>query len=69
MLNRLQAQIDMFNADSRLAYDLSLSAGIAGYESTSPLKLEEMLAEADRALYARKRGRRSTTRIRTPRQV
>ena len=69
MLNRLQAQIDAFNADSRLAYDLSLSAGIAGYESTSPLKLEEMLAEADRALYARKRGRRSTTRIRTPRQV
>jgi two-component system cell cycle response regulator len=69
MLNRLQAQIDTFNADSRLGYDLSLSAGIAGYESTSPLKLEEMLAEADRALYARKRGRRSTTQIRTPRHV
>jgi diguanylate cyclase (GGDEF)-like protein len=67
LLNRLQSHIDTFNADSPLAYDLSLSAGIAGYEFNSPLKLEDMLAEADRALYVRKRGRRSTTRIRAPR--
>jgi two-component system cell cycle response regulator len=68
LLTRLQTQIDLFNADSRLAYDISLSAGVAGYEFTCPMKIEEMLAEADRALYVRKRGRRSTTRIRALRQ-
>lgn len=31
-------------------------AGVADYEFTRPLTIEEMLAEADRALYARKRG-------------
>ena len=64
LLNRLQTQVDLFNADSRLAYDISLSAGVAGYEFTSPLKIEEMLAEADRALYARKRGVPVDDRIR-----
>ena len=63
---RLQQQLDRFNASSRLAYDLSLSVGIVGYDFTSPLTLEQMVVEADQALYVRKRGRRSSARIRTP---
>ena len=59
LLQRLQRQLDAFNAESALPYELSLSAGIAAYDAASPLGLEEMLAEADLALYARKRGRRS----------
>ena len=64
LLNRLQQQLDQFNRDSRLPYDLSMSAGVAGYEFTCPLTLEEMLAQADQALYAKKRGRRVKARMR-----
>lgn len=67
LLGRLQYHLDAFNSDSCLPYELSLSAGVVGYDFTSPLALEDMLAEADQALYVRKRGRRSSTRIRTPR--
>lgn len=66
LLTRLQSHVDAFNAGSRLPYELSFSAGVAGYDFTSPLSLEQMLADADEALYTRKRGRRSTTRIREP---
>ena len=66
LLQRVQRQLDEFNAESRLPYELSLSAGVIAYDFTSPLTLEEMLAEADQALYVRKRGRRKTTRLRSP---
>jgi two-component system, cell cycle response regulator len=66
LLQRVQRQFDEFNAESRLSYELSLSTGVKAYDSTSPLTLEEMLAEADQALYLRKRGRRKTTRLRSP---
>jgi two-component system, cell cycle response regulator len=67
LLSRLQYHLDAFNADSRLPYELSLSAGVVGYDFTSPLALEDMLAEADQALYVRKRARRSSALIRTGR--
>jgi diguanylate cyclase (GGDEF)-like protein len=66
LLRRVQRQLDEFNAESRLPYELSVSAGVMAYDFTSPLTLEEMLAEADQALYVRKRGRRKTTRLRSP---
>jgi two-component system cell cycle response regulator len=64
LLTRLQQQLDLFNRDSRLAYEISLSAGVAAFEFTCPLRLDEMLAQADQGLYAKKRGRRSKARMR-----
>jgi two-component system cell cycle response regulator len=64
LLQRLQRQVAQFNRESRLPYDVSFSAGVAGFDHASPLSLEEMVEQADQALYAEKRGRRSTTRIR-----
>lgn len=65
LLRRLQSHLDAFNDDSRLPYDLSLSSGVVGYDFISPLTLEAMLAEADRALYVEKRRRRSSIRLRS----
>ncbi|HYC31033.1 MAG TPA: diguanylate cyclase [Gemmatimonadales bacterium] len=59
LVTRLEQHLAEFNRRSRLPYALAMSAGVSGYEFTSPLSLEEMLAEADRALYARKRARRA----------
>lgn len=67
LLDRLERHLDYFNEDSPLPYEVSLSAGVAGYDFTSPLTLEEMLAQADQALYVRKRGRRASARLRTQR--
>jgi two-component system cell cycle response regulator len=65
LLHRLQRQFDQFNRESRLPYELSVSTGVMAYDFTSPLTLDEMIAEADQALYVRKRGRRMTPRLRS----
>jgi two-component system, cell cycle response regulator len=64
LLQRLQRHLDEFNAESPLEYELSMSVGVAGYESNSPLTLGDMLGQADEELRTRKRGRRSTVRLR-----
>jgi diguanylate cyclase (GGDEF)-like protein len=69
LLLRLRRQVDQFNLGSRLPYDVSLSAGVAGFDHASRLALEEMIDQADRALYAEKGRRRSTTRIRVPQPI
>jgi two-component system cell cycle response regulator len=63
LLQRLQRYLDELNAGPTRGYALSLSVGVAGYESTSPLTLHEMLEQADQDLRIRKRGRRSSVRL------
>ena len=62
---RLRHDLDRFNERSGLPYRLSLSAGVTGYDWTCTAPLEQRLADADRALYAVKGGRRSSARIHT----
>ena len=57
---RLASRIAELNARPGRPYDLSLSIGIAHFAASPMPELEEMLAEADRELYAEKRKRRAT---------
>jgi two-component system cell cycle response regulator len=64
LVQRLGEAFEEFDILSPLPYRLSLTAGAVVYDPEGPLSLDAMLADADRALYERKRGRRSTGVIR-----
>ena len=48
-------------------YELSLSIGSATFDPERPCTIEELMEQADRAMYANKRARRAQPRLRTPR--
>jgi two-component system, cell cycle response regulator len=52
--NRLQENLERYNAQNKL-YDLSMSFGVARFNSQNKLSLEELIAQADEALYEHKR--------------
>jgi diguanylate cyclase (GGDEF)-like protein len=52
---RLQANLEAHNASSNGLYNLSLSLGMARFHPDRPASLEELLAQADAAMYAQKR--------------
>jgi diguanylate cyclase (GGDEF)-like protein len=54
---RLDEALQRFNGGGTRPWSLSLSAGIALLDLSRPTPLEHALAEADRSLYAHKRGR------------
>lgn len=55
---RLQSKLtDCAGAESR--YSLSLSVGVAHFDSGNPMALDELMRQADIALYRNKRGERS----------
>jgi diguanylate cyclase (GGDEF)-like protein len=58
LTERLQANLQRRNAQPDRRYQLSLSLGVAAYDPARPASIEELLAQADAALYAQKRGRR-----------
>ena len=56
LIHRLQENLEARNAREGRRYELSLSVGLARYDPERPCSIEELLAQADRAMYERKRG-------------
>ena len=59
LTDRLQEQFDAHNALSSRPYSLSVSVGVANFEDDR-YTIEELMAQADRAMYEEKRGKPST---------
>ena len=59
MTTRLQSNLKHQNSQNRY-YQLSLSVGIAQFDPNQVTSLEEMIVEADKALYENKRKKRAT---------
>jgi len=59
ILSRLQKNIDLVNATKGNRYTISLSIGTACYNPSYPLSIDELLIEADREMYSKKKGKRS----------
>ena len=58
LLDRLRERFSEFNRTSREPYQLAVSIGMARHDGDSRIRLEDLLAEADNAMYEEKRGRR-----------
>jgi two-component system cell cycle response regulator len=58
LLDRLRERFREFNRTSREPYQLAVSIGMARHDGDSRIRLEDLLAEADNAMYEEKRGRR-----------
>lgn len=58
--HRLAHNVEIRNRSAAREYDLSVTAGIAAFDPQHAAGIEELIAEADRALYALKRARRQT---------
>jgi diguanylate cyclase (GGDEF)-like protein/PAS domain S-box-containing protein len=56
---RLQENFDTSNASKVRPYNLALSVGIAHFDDQQNYSIEELMAEADRAMYEDKRRKRS----------
>ncbi|HEX9780557.1 MAG TPA: diguanylate cyclase [bacterium] len=57
LLGRIEERLRLRNAGAGATYALSLSLGAARFDPAAPRTLEELMREADAALYARKRSR------------
>jgi diguanylate cyclase (GGDEF)-like protein len=57
MLDRITMQMDEFNAARCRKYPLSISFGVAYYDPKLPCDLDELLDEADRAMYEQKQAK------------
>jgi diguanylate cyclase (GGDEF)-like protein/PAS domain S-box-containing protein len=58
LLERFQSQIGLFNQKRERPFHLSLSVGTLWVEASSSLSLEEMVREADKRMYEKKREKR-----------
>ena len=56
LTTRLHERLEARNAREGRRYKLSLSVGLARYNSEHPCSIDELLAQADRAMYEQKRG-------------
>ncbi len=56
LATRLQENLEARNARGDRRYKLSLSVGIARYDSEHSCSIDELLAQADRAMYEKKQG-------------
>jgi two-component system cell cycle response regulator len=52
---RLQTIVDTLNATPGRKYPLAISLGLAYFDPHNPLRVDEVLAQADAAMYAQKR--------------
>ena len=59
IVNRLQKAVEMYNSNSIRTYKLSISAGIAYFDTWSPCTINELLSQADKSMYKQKRNRHS----------
>ena len=55
LIHRLQENLEARNAREGRRYELSLSVGLARYDPESPCSIDELVAQADRAMYEQKR--------------
>ena len=60
LIARLQGNLEARNARGDLRYKLSLSTGIARYDPEHPCSLDDLLTQADRAMYEQKRRNPNT---------
>jgi diguanylate cyclase (GGDEF)-like protein len=58
LIERLRDRFTDFNQSGREAYQLSVSLGVARHEGEIRVRLEDLLAQADAAMYAEKRAKR-----------
>jgi diguanylate cyclase (GGDEF)-like protein len=58
LLERLRERFREFNQASREAYQLSVSIGMSRHDGDMRLRLEDLLSEADNAMYEEKRTKR-----------
>ena len=54
LITRLQQSLEARNARRDRHYKLSLSVGLARYDPEHPCSIDELVAQADRAMYERK---------------
>ena len=59
-LARLKKAIEINNSKGAHAYRLSLSVGIAFYDPEHPCSIEELLVQADKSMYERKRNKQNS---------
>src|SRR5687768_2293718 len=60
MRTRLQSQVDAHNLQSERGYGLSFSVGIIRVDASSTISMEELLSQADAAMYKHKQSRKRT---------
>jgi PleD family two-component response regulator len=58
LTNSLLKNLADFNKAGQKPYNLSLSIGVAHYTPGRPSSIEDLIAEADKDLYAQKRSKR-----------
>lgn len=60
LLRRLEERLERRNADPAARYPLSLSSGMARYDPAAPMRLVDLIRQADAGMYdeKRRRGRR-----------
>jgi diguanylate cyclase (GGDEF)-like protein len=58
LVNRLRERIDDFNHAHRDSYQLAVSIGMARHDGEERVRLEDLLTQADAAMYEEKRGKR-----------
>lgn len=58
LMHRVKGAVQAFNESSRDPYRLSVSIGAARFEGDALVRLEDLLAEADAAMYEEKRAKR-----------
>ena len=60
MQTRLQNNVDAYNLQSESGYALSLSLGVIRADPKSTITMEELLSQADEAMYKHKQSRKRT---------
>lgn len=63
ILQRLQNNLDAFNAQPGRSYELQLSVGVVKVDSAGPCTIENMMKEADALMYEHKLNRKASGRI------
>ena len=58
LVNRLRERIDDFNQAHRDSYQLAVSIGMARHDGEDRVRLEDLLTQADAAMYEEKRAKR-----------
>jgi diguanylate cyclase (GGDEF)-like protein/PAS domain S-box-containing protein len=57
---RLQECLDVHNAKNPRGYKLSVSAGLAYYDPENPVSVDDLVSQADKAMYKQKKHKQKT---------
>ncbi len=60
VLKRLQTKIENYNAERNHPFDLSISIGVTTISIDNSISIEELIVEADKAMYENKRSKKRT---------